>query len=73
VKNTIVRNTQAYDGLKNLVFLSPSLCTKLSILFWRGKLDRRCVKGRQATNLASDLKNEINISCYTELQALRLH
>jgi len=61
------------DRLKNLVFLSPSLCTKQSILFGRGKLNRRCVKGRQVKNLASDLKNEINIICYTESQALRLH
>ncbi len=46
---------------------------KWSILLGRGKLDRRCEKGRQATNLASDLKNKINISCYTESQVLRLH
>jgi len=37
------------------------------------KLDRRCVKRREASNLAADLKSQINISCYTELQVLRLH
>jgi len=52
---------------------SLSLCIKQSILLGQGKLDQRCVKGCQAFNLASDLKNEINISCYTELQVLRLH
>ena len=34
------------------------------------KLDRRCVNRRQASNLASDLRDQIIISCYTESQAL---
>jgi len=37
------------------------------------KLDRRCVNRHQAPNLTSDLREQINISCYTESQALRLH
>ena len=39
------------DRFKNLVFLSPSLCTKWSILFGQEKLDRRCVNRCQASKL----------------------
>ncbi len=45
---------------------------KTIYLIWPRKLDQSCVNQRQAYNLASDLNNQINISCYTELQALRL-
>ncbi len=34
---------------------------KTVYLIWARKLDQHCVKGRQASNLASDLKNQINI------------
>ena len=36
------------------------------------KLDRRDVKGRQASELASNLKIEIYISCYSEYKAYGL-
>jgi len=44
-----------------------------SLSYLGKEIDQCCVEGRQASNLASDLKNEINISCYKESQALRLH
>ncbi len=45
---------------------------KMVYFIWPRKLDQRCVNQHQAFNLALDLKNQINISCYTESQALRL-
>jgi len=57
------------------VTLSFCLChyVKMVYLIRPRKLYRRCVNQRQAPNLASDLREHINSSCYTESQALRLH
>ncbi len=38
------------DRLNNLVSLSPSLCTKQSILLGRGNSTTLCLKGRQANS-----------------------
>ncbi len=51
----------------------PVIMYETVYLTWARKLDQRCVNRCQALNLASDLKKQINISWYTESQALRLH
>jgi len=61
------------DRLNNLVFLSLSLCTKR--LSYSGKETQQdaVYKTTPSQDLASKIFDEINISCYTELQPLILH
>jgi len=66
-----------YDFIVKIDSRTRSFCFRHYVqngLSYSGEeLDRCCVKWCQASNLASDLENQINISCYTESQALRLH
>jgi hypothetical protein len=64
------------DRLNNLLFLSPSLCTKRSILFGQGNSTKLCLKRHQAnsgvrslgTNKHQLLHRIQSIQTFTNLQ-----